>query len=85
MKQPKVVSIGLTDYAIDEQVMNDLRLRMYNYKPKELAEMLGVSVSCVYALKSGRTKWPRGKTLFALLEALDIKLRLYDAKAQRYL
>lgn len=75
----------VTPYRIDEDMMNDLRMRMHVYEPKELAEMMGVSVGCVYALRSGRTKWPRGRTLFALLAALDIDLRLYDVKNQRYL
>jgi DNA-binding Xre family transcriptional regulator len=67
-------------YRLAEDVMNDLRLRMYTWNALDLAEATGVSVACIHSIKSGRTKWPRGKTLFAILEALDIDLLLVDAK-----
>ena len=76
---------GPTTYQIDSAVMFDIRMRMHDWHPSDLAEEMGVSVGCVYAIRSGRTKWPRGHTFFALLKALDIELRLYAVKEQRYL
>ena len=75
----------ITSYSVDEQVMNELRLRMYQHEAKDLAALMRVTPSCIYSIKSGRTKWPRGRTLFALLTALEIEFRLYDIKNQRYL
>jgi transcriptional regulator with XRE-family HTH domain len=67
-------------YRLPEDVMNALRLKMYTWNAQDLAEVTGLSVACVNSIKSGRTIWPRGKTLFAILEALDIDLLLVDAK-----
>jgi hypothetical protein len=67
-------------YRLPEAVMNDLRLKMYHWHPTDLAEVCGVSVACIYAIRSNRTKWPRGETLFAILAALDIELILIDGK-----
>lgn len=63
-----------------EEALNILRLRMYEWAPKDLAEQCGVTVSCIYAIRGGRTKWPRDRTLFALVEALDFELRLVDVR-----
>lgn len=67
-------------YRLPEAVMNDLRLRMYNWNAQDLSEATGLSVGCIHSIKSGRTVWPRGKTLFLILDALDIDLLLVDAK-----
>lgn len=72
-------------FHIPDDVMQALRLRMYNYDVADLAEYMGVSKSCVYAIRNGKTKWPRGDTLFALLNALDVELRLYAVQEQRYI
>lgn len=76
---------GDRSFTLDADVMNVLRLRMYEHDVADLCEHMGVSKSCVYAIRSGRTKWPRGKTLFALMDALRIEMRLYDNDNQRYL
>jgi transcriptional regulator with XRE-family HTH domain len=78
----KVVRLTRTTsgYKLPDDVMNDLRLRMYSWNHRDLAEAIGVSTSCVNAIKSGRTKWPRGTTLFRLLAVLDIELLLIDGK-----
>lgn len=75
----------VTHYTVDEQVMNDIRLRMYKYDTNDLAFAMSVTPSCVRAIRNGRTKWPRGRTFFALLDALGLEFRLYDRSAKRYL
>lgn len=76
---------GTQKFVIPDEVMNQVRLRMYRYEPQELADYIGKSKSCVYALRSGRTKWPRGETLFALLEACGLELHLFSVEEQRYI
>lgn len=53
-----------------------LRREMYHYDPKDLAEAAGVTVGTIYAIRSGRTKWPRGTTLFPILRAMGYVLVL---------
>jgi transcriptional regulator with XRE-family HTH domain len=67
-------------YRLPDAVMHDIRMRMYTWNSRDLAEATGVSVACINSIRSNRTKWPRGTTLFAILEALDIDLLLVDAK-----
>jgi len=43
---------------------------------KKLAEKVGVSPSTIGSLANGKTRWPRPTTLFPLLNALDMELRL---------
>lgn len=63
-----------------ESAMFQLRMRMHEWAPKDLADQCGVGISCIYAIRSGRTKWPRDRTLFALIDALDFELRLVDTR-----
>lgn len=79
------VKRGKTVYRIDEEVMNAVRIKLYEWRPKDLADQIGVSVSCIYSVRAGRTKWPRGKNLFALLDACGIEMHLYDRRRKRYL
>ena len=48
---------------------------------QDLADSLDLSYGCLYAIREGRTKWPRKKTLDVLLPALDLKMVLIDAKS----
>ena len=73
-----------TSYRLSSTLMNRIRLRMHWYDSAELAESVGVSKSCIYAIKSGRTKWPRGTTFFELCRALDLEVHIYDAKTSQY-
>jgi hypothetical protein len=59
-----------------EDAMNFVRDRIYLWDIKALASECGVTTSCLYSIRAGRTEWPRGKTLFRLLEALDLELWL---------
>lgn len=53
-----------------ESVMSALRLEIYNYSAKEVAALCDVSVSCIYAIRRGTTRWPRDTTLFRLARAM---------------
>lgn len=57
-----------------EGAMDVVRRHMYGHDHKELASRCGVSVSCIFAIRSGRTKWPRATTFFMLLYVLDLEL-----------
>lgn len=57
-----------------EAAMNVLRREMYAWDYKELAAQVGVSYSCIMAIRSGRTAWPRPKTFFNLLDVLQLDL-----------
>lgn len=59
-----------------EKAMNVLRYEMYEWHAQDLADAVGVSRSCIEAIRSGRTTWPRHKTFFGLLEALDLDMYL---------
>lgn len=64
--------------TVAADAMNIMRLKMYNWHPKDLADECDVSVSCIYAIRNGKTKWPRPHTFFALLEALDLHMLIVD-------
>lgn len=60
----------------EDAAMNVLRLAMYAYDTSDLSKKVGVSQSCIYAIQSGRTKWPRPNTFFGLLRTLDLEMHL---------
>lgn len=72
-------------YKIDEHVMNDLRLRMYDYDVQDMMDATGLSRGCIYNIRNGKTKWPRGATFFAVLRLLEIEMHLYDTRRGTYL
>lgn len=55
-------------------LMHEVRSEMYKYEPWWLAGVTGVSLSTVYAIRSGRTKWPRWNTLLPLLRAMRMEI-----------
>lgn len=73
--KPKVPSYG-KNLRSAEEAMQVLRMEIYKWDHKKLAEAVGVSSSCIMAIRSGRTQWPRPKTFFGLLEALDLDMLL---------
>lgn len=68
--------VGYTRDAQAELLLREVRMEVYNYHPVELAQRVGVSRSTIESFRSGRTKWPRHATLFALLDAMGYKLVL---------
>jgi len=63
---------------LPEDISIELRLRLYEWDPKDLARHCGVSLSCVYAFRSGRTKVGRLQTLLKFSEACGMVLILAD-------
>lgn len=63
-------------YRIDSAgaILQHVRLRMYDWSASDLAATCGISTSCVYRIRGGRTKWPRQATFFTLLRVLDLEL-----------
>lgn len=72
-------------YLLPDDLFDDIRLRIYGWNIKDLAEEMEVSTGCVYAIRRGKTKWPRGTTLFALLKALDLAITVIDLKTGKAL
>lgn len=60
----------------EDEALMVLRHAMYATDTETLAKKVGVSQSCIYAIQSGRTKWPRPKTFFGLLRTLDLEMHL---------
>lgn len=57
-----------------EAAMTIIRNEIYGKDPVTLAAKVGVSESCIYAIRAGRTKWPRPTTFFQLLYVLDLEM-----------
>lgn len=76
MAQNNVVPMTRTYRGIKdaEAAMNVIRHAMYPHDPEDLARKCAVSKSCIYAIRSGRTKWPRHSTFFQLLYVLDLQM-----------
>jgi len=68
-----MVEIEITDR---EALMNALRKDLYERDLYVLSRHVGVSESCLYAIRAGRTKWPRHATLLTLIHVLGYKLWL---------
>jgi hypothetical protein len=59
-----------------DEAMAVVRNAMYGHELDILSTRVGVSQSCLYAIRAGRTKWPRHGTFFALIDALDLEMVL---------
>lgn len=62
-----------------ERIMRQIRKALEGLDIELLSNRIGVSKSAIYALKSGRTKWPRPSTMFSLLPFLGLRLVLVKA------
>lgn len=58
--------------ALMSAIRDDLALRDL----KMIANRVGVHVSTLYAIRSGRTKWPRHTTMLILIDTLGFELWL---------
>ena len=58
------------------QAMFVLRHRLHGQRPKDIAKATGLSVGTIYAIRCGRTAWPRPKTFFTLLDYFGLELYL---------
>ena len=67
--------------TVDEEdraaFMTTLRDAMYDHGDMELlARWTGRSLSCIHAIRSGRTKWPQWKTTLPLARHLGLRVTL---------
>jgi len=65
-----------TSEAFLEEVREKIFMSHIQYKT--LANKADVSISTIHNLASGKTMWPRPKTLFGILGALGYKLQLEE-------
>jgi len=69
-----------------EAMMNVIRDALYRRTRAELtslANRIGRTYDCLIRIRSGRTKWPLGGTLFSLIYVLDLRLELVPAVRQQ--
>lgn len=59
-----------------EALMGVVQRDLYVWDLEMLANRVGVSKSTLYAIRSGRTKWPRHATLLTLIHVLGYELWL---------
>ena len=60
--------------ALIEEVRTNIFGTQRSYK--DIAASVGVAQSTVANLANGKTRWPRPKTLFPLLDTLELEMRL---------
>lgn len=56
------------------EFLYEIRRECDSWDIDELAATTGISRAALYAFRSGRTKFPRPKTLFAILDALGFEM-----------
>ena len=69
------------------EIMDVIRNRLYRYETeqlKEIALIIGRSYSCLIAIRSGRSQWPRANTLFPLAKSLGLRLTLVERQETEY-
>jgi transcriptional regulator with XRE-family HTH domain len=61
-----------------EEVLDEVRERLHmdGRTQKAIAAAVGVSQSTVGNIASGKTRWPRPTTLFPMLTALRLRMRI---------
>lgn len=58
-----------------EEALIPVRLAVYKHDPHELARQCDCSYATIMSFRSGRTVWPRPKTLFAILQAVGATIK----------
>src|SRR5262245_6538288 len=78
-----VVRIKPRVYTSQEAFIDALREEMFKtgWTYKEIAERASVSTATINNLAMGRTTWPRHTTLFGIVNALGLGIRLESRKA----
>lgn len=65
--------------ANSDQAMSVIRDAMFEHDIHLLSIRTGVSKSALYSIQRGKTKWPRGDTLFPLCVVLGLQFHLMKA------
>lgn len=69
-----------------EAIMKIVREALWDHGDMSLlAGYTGISVACLNALRSGRTRWPRPTTMFTVCEALGLEMQLVRTNGKPYL
>jgi transcriptional regulator with XRE-family HTH domain len=65
-------------FTTSESLIEEVRQSIFDDKStyKDIAKRCSVSGSTIGNLAAGKTKWPRPTTLFPLLNALDLEMRI---------
>lgn len=66
-----------------KEIMQEIRDHLNQKEPKVVAAYTGLSRSCIYALRNGKTKWPRGTTVDCVLDACGLKIMLVNTGKAR--
>lgn len=76
MSQSNVVKMERRYHGVHdaEAAMTVVRNAMEPHDVKWIAMKCAVSTGCIYAIKNGKTKWPRATTFFQLLYVLDLEM-----------
>lgn len=64
------------------EFLYEVRMETYQWDVEELMHQTGLSRATIYSFRSGRTKFPRPGTLFAILDALGWELVLMRPQTQ---
>lgn len=65
------------DQQTREEMMNLMRDALYDFGDMELlSNRTGLSMGTLYAIRRGKTKWPRWTTFETLMEPLGLRLEL---------
>ena len=59
-----------------EAAMQVIRDEMYLHDIHAMSRSIDVSVTALYAVRAGRTSWPRPKTFFGLINYLGLEMHL---------
>lgn len=79
-KRRDVTAQLLLSDADRAEIMDTVRHKLYAHGDlRELAQAIGRSERCLYAIRGGYTRWPRWETLFALLPHLGLRLVVVPA------
>ncbi|MAD98744.1 MAG: hypothetical protein CMB99_15580 [Flavobacteriaceae bacterium] len=62
------------------EFLREARLECYHYDVEEMSFDLGLSPSTIYAFRSGRTIWPRPRTLFKILDYIGYEITITKNK-----
>lgn len=62
------------------ELMGIVRDAMSGEDVRQMARLTQVSPTALYAIRRGKTKWPRDYTLFALGVALDLEIQVKRRK-----
>jgi transcriptional regulator with XRE-family HTH domain len=76
IRMPRKPRTFTTAEAMLEEVRE--RIHMDGRTQRALGKDTGVSQSTIGNIASGKTKWPRHTTIFPLLHALRVRIRLED-------